>query len=96
MENLIPPTIHLLDLRGEVIKEINRYLQSIELPKQPSTRAEEMVEKYGEAITKDLAGKLLNVSSTTVWRLIRDGKIKTCMCGQRIDTRSLAEYLNKP
>lgn len=88
--------IPVLDLRGEVIKETNRYLQSIELPKQPPTRAEEMVEKYGEAITKALAGKLLNVSSTTVWRLIRDGRIKTCMNGQRVDTRSLAAYLDKP
>ena len=65
------------------------------LTKVPKTRQESMAVAYGEAITKKQACALLNVSSTTLWRLIQEHKVKTAVGGTRIDTRSLAYYLER-
>lgn len=65
------------------------------MSKVPKTRKESMVSSYGEAMTKKQVCQTLNVSGTTVWRMIQDGKVKTVLGGSRIDTRSLADYLDK-
>lgn len=63
---------------------------------QAETRADKMAREYGETITKKRAADMLGISATTLWRLISDKKIKTCLEGRMIDTRSLAKYLDKP
>lgn len=64
-----------------------------ELPPQPIDRRAAMVARLGEACTKEQARKELNVGSTTLWRMITDGRIRTCCEGERVDVRSLAEYI---
>ena len=65
------------------------------MQKVPKTRKESMVETYGEAMTKKQVCETLNVSETTVWRMIQNKQIKTVLGGSRVDTRSLAAYLEK-
>lgn len=56
-------------------------------------RHELMVQKYGEACTKAVAAQLLNVHPRTLCNMIRDGRILAACRGERIDVRSLADYI---
>lgn len=52
-----------------------------------------MVREHGEAISKSKAAELLNVGYDTITRLLQDGRIMAACGGTRVDTRSLADYI---
>lgn len=58
-----------------------------------SDRRTEMVREHGEAISRSKAAELLNVGYDTITRLLLDGRVKAACAGTRIDTRSLADYI---
>ena len=58
------------------------------------SREDKLARENGETVTKKRAAELLGVSQTTLWRLISDRKIKTCLGGKMVDTRALARYLD--
>lgn len=60
---------------------------------QVQDRHELMVQKYGEACTKQMASQILNVHPRTLTNMIRDGRILAACQGERIDVRSLADYI---
>lgn len=64
-----------------------------EMPKPSVDRYAAMVDRYGEACRIEQACEALNVSRTTVYRMVVDGKIKTACDGKRIDVRSIARYI---
>ena len=52
-----------------------------------------MVQQHGEACTKTTAAKILSCSTQTVTAMLRDGRIKAACGGERVDVRSLADYI---
>lgn len=81
-----------LTLTDEQMAQLARMVAA-EIPRPPADRYAAMVERLGEACTKEQARTALNVSTTTIYRLIRDKKVRTCCNGERVDVRSLAAYI---
>ena len=52
-----------------------------------------MVEKHGEACTKTTAAKILSCSVPTVKAMLDDGRILPACAGERVDVRSIADYI---
>jgi len=52
-----------------------------------------MVEKYGEACTKTTASKIISCSTQTITAMLKDGRILPACGGERVDVRSLADYI---
>ena len=52
-----------------------------------------MVEKYGEACTKTTAAKIISCSPATIRAMLEDGRIASACGGERVDVRSLADYI---
>ena len=52
-----------------------------------------MVEKHGEACTKTTAAKILSCSVPTVKAMLEDGRILPACAGERVDVRSIADYI---
>lgn len=48
---------------------------------------------YGEACTKATAAKLINVTGRTICQMVHDGRIQAACGGERVDVRSLADYI---
>ena len=53
-----------------------------------------MVSEYGEATTKSKAARIVNVAPSTIMDWARQGKIRLCCDGEKVDVRSLAEYID--
>lgn len=52
-----------------------------------------MVDKYGEACTREQAAKIISCCKTTINAMLKDGRIKPACDGMRVDVRSLADYI---
>ncbi len=52
-----------------------------------------MVDKWGEACRKVDAAKILSCSVTKINSMIEDGRIRLACGGDRIDVRSIADYI---
>ena len=52
-----------------------------------------MVQKHGEACTRTTAAKILSCSTQTINAMLRDGRIQAACGGERVDVRSLADYI---
>ena len=63
------------------------------LSQQVTDRHAVMVEKYGEACTRTVAAKVINVSPDTVAAMLKDGRLRPACGGLRVDVRSLADYI---
>lgn len=59
-------------------------------------REEYMVDRYGEAVTRTQAGKILGVSARTVDRRVTEGKLESVCGGVMIDVHSIAAYISEP
>ena len=57
---------------------------------------EAMVKLYGEACTKAQAGRILNRTNQTIYKMIEDGRIDEACAGKMIDVRSIARYIHEP
>lgn len=52
-----------------------------------------MVQKYGEACTKTTASRIISCSVQTINAMLADGRILPACGGERVDVRSLADYI---
>ena len=52
-----------------------------------------MVDKYGEACSKTTAAKIISCSTSTLSAMLEDGRIKYACAGERVDVRSIADYI---
>ncbi|MBP5461898.1 MAG: helix-turn-helix domain-containing protein [Lachnospiraceae bacterium] len=57
-------------------------------------RLTRLLETHGEVMSRAEAAKVLSVCRTTLLSLIKAGKIKTACEGKRIDTVSVARYID--
>ena len=59
----------------------------------PTDRHEAMVRRLGEACTKTQAAKAISCSVPTINAMLADGRIMSACGGERVDVRSLADYI---
>ena len=60
------------------------------------SRQDDMLSRYGEAVKKIQAARMLNCSAGKISAMLKDGRLKTCCQGSRVDVRSIAEYIEAP
>lgn len=77
----VPVQIDLEALASRVTEQIRGSRESV------------MALTYGEAVTKASAAKMLNVTGRTICQMIRDGRLLDACRGERVDTRSIARYI---
>lgn len=77
----VPVQIDLETLASRVTEQIRGSRESV------------MALTYGEAVTKASAAKMLNVTGRTICQMIRDGRLLDACRGERVDTRSIARYI---
>lgn len=56
---------------------------------------DDLVYRYGEAVDKTAASKILGVTRVTVYAMLADGRIALSEDGRRVDVRSIAACLAK-
>ena len=59
-----------------------------------SERLTDMLEKYGELCLQETAAEILCMSTRTIRRMVKDGRLRAV--DARIDVRSLARYIDNP
>lgn len=59
-------------------------------------RMEAMVRRLGETTTKAAAAREIHVTPNTITRMLDDGRLEPVCAGRRVDTRSLARYIETP
>lgn len=59
-----------------------------------SNRVVRMTTQYGETVPISKAAKMLNRSRTTVYSMIKDGRLR--LADGQVDVVSIAEYLDDP
>lgn len=74
-----------IEIENAVIEQIAERLKS--------DRQTLMVLCHGEVCTKATAAKLLSVTPRTICEMIRDGRILDACAGERVDVRSIADYV---
>ena len=60
------------------------------------SRADTLCRMYGEAVTKGVAARMLNVTPPTIGHMMKDGRLTAACQGTRVDTRSIAAYIEAP
>ncbi|MGJ4851908.1 hypothetical protein ACH6CV_16850 [Bacillota bacterium Meth-B3] len=63
---------------------------------ETNERARLMIEAYGEAVTRAMAGRIINRSPTTIANMLADGRLDAACEGTRVDVYSLARYICTP
>ena len=58
------------------------------------TRLDDMLERYGELCTQQVAAKILSVVPRTVARMLQEGRLRRV--GKKVDVRSIAAYIENP
>lgn len=85
MQGMIPLTVQVpADLLAQAIAR-----------QAPIDRHRAMVERLGEACSKTTAAHEIECSTSTITRLVEDGRIRTACEGTKIDVRSLADYIER-
>lgn len=62
---------------------------------QDKERSEALTARYGEAVDKTVAAKILGVTRATVYTMLSDGRIESACAGRRVSVRSIASYLSR-
>ena len=62
---------------------------------QEKERSEALTARYGEAVDKTVAAKILGVTRATVYTMLSDGRIESACAGRRVSVRSIASYLSR-
>ena len=57
-------------------------------------RLDDMLERYGELCTQQVAAKILSVVPRTVARMLQEGRLRRV--GKKVDVRSIAAYIENP
>ena len=85
MQSMIPLTVQIpADLLAQALAE-----------QVPIDRHRAMVERLGEACSKTTAAKEIECSTSTITRLVEDGRLMSACEGTKIDVRSLADYIER-
>lgn len=85
MQSMIPLTLQIpADLLAQALAA-----------QVPIDRHRAMVERLGEACSKVAAAKAIDCSTSTITRLVEDGRILSACEGTKIDVRSLADYIER-
>ena len=58
------------------------------------SRLDDMLERYGELCTQQVAAKILSVVPRTVARMLQEGRLRRV--GKKVDVRSIAAYIENP
>lgn len=59
-------------------------------------RAKAMIERYGEAVSKSKAARIIDRSPSTINVMIADGRLDAACGGTRVDVYSIARYICEP
>ena len=59
-----------------------------------NTRLNDMLERYGEVCTQQVAAKILNIHPRTVYTMLNEGRLRRV--AHRVDVRSICEYIENP
>ena len=82
------------------VAELEEFIQGIRLREklraEGEAKVEVMVEELGEYIDKTTAALVLGVTRTTVYTMLRDGRLEGACGGKKVDVRSIARYLRSP
>lgn len=85
MQSMIPLTVQVpADLLAQALAA-----------QAPFDRHRAMVERIGEACSKTTAAKEIECSTSTITRLLEDGRIRSACEGTKVDVRSLADYIER-
>lgn len=60
------------------------------------TRTDDMLSRYGEAVKRVQAARILDCSAGKISAMVKDGRLRAACEGTRIDVRSIAEYIERP
>ena len=58
------------------------------------TRLDDMLERYGEICTQQVAGRILGVVQRTIARMLEEGRLRRV--GRRVDVWSICAYIENP
>ena len=61
-----------------------------------ASRLDDMLQRYGECVTKTRAAAILGCSVSKVKVMLRDGRLRTVCAGSMVDVRSIAAYIETP
>ncbi|MBO7669703.1 MAG: hypothetical protein J6S60_03850 [Oscillospiraceae bacterium] len=59
-------------------------------------RLDDMLERYGEVVTKTRAARILGRSPSGIRNMIADGRLDAACGGTMVDVRSIAAYVAAP
>lgn len=59
-----------------------------------NSRLDDMIERYGEVCSQQVAAKILSVVPRTIARMMDEGRLRRV--GKRVDVRSIAAYIENP
>jgi len=79
----------------EKIAIVNGIL-ALGLAKDAQAREKDLIDEYGECCTKARAGKILSKHPTTIYAMIRDGRLKAVCGGEKVCVHSIHDYLEAP
>ena len=85
----MPETKYYVPLTGELA-------QIMQLREERLSRAEQMVKTWGECCNRVTAARILSRDRSTIYEMLRDGRLRTACEGKMVDVRSIAEYLERP
>lgn len=85
----MPETKYYVPLTGELA-------QIMQLREERLSRAEQMVRTWGECCNRVTAARILSRDRSTIYEMLRDGRLRTACEGKMVDVRSIAEYLERP
>ena len=58
------------------------------------SRLDDMIERYGEICSQQVAAKILGVVPRTIARMMEEGRLRRV--GRHVDVRSIAAYIENP
>ena len=59
-------------------------------------RMRDMLEMYGECVTEKKAAEIINCHYRTIGVMLKDGRLRSCCGGTKVDVRSICEYIEMP
>lgn len=59
-------------------------------------RLNDMLDRYGECVSKAEASRILHRTQVTITNMLKDGRLRHACMGTMVDVRSIAEYIDAP
>ncbi len=92
MSMTIEERVEALERRLQALEEISMRLNR---PKEDEVTSltNALVKQYGYCVNKTTAAVMMGVTRSTVYNMLKDGRISAGMGGVRLDVRSIARYM---